>query len=223
VDLETEWHRLRLELDRARDQLRLVQSNAHVADMAADAAMKEQKDELFILEPAYLPTRPDRGRGRVFFAGAIVVVFFAAGYAVLRVLLNDTLLDEGDVLALGGPPALVSLPRLDTPAIALARPAEARPLARTAAPRPAAGRSAGRPEVSGARAKACASLAVRAGDAVIERSSTSRTSRWWVMRRPARARSSCSAAPRRPRSPRCACCAIGSSRSEARRGSWSAW
>jgi glucokinase len=39
----------------------------------------------------------------------------AAGYAAARVLLNDTLLDEGGVAALGGPPVLVALPELPAP------------------------------------------------------------------------------------------------------------
>jgi Mrp family chromosome partitioning ATPase len=114
VDLETEWHRLRLELERARDQLRLMQTNAHAADVSADAVEKQSQEEMQILEPAYLPTRPDRGHGRVFFAGAALALLLALGYAAGRVLLNDTLLDEGDVIALGGPQVLVTLPDLPT-------------------------------------------------------------------------------------------------------------
>ena len=68
-----------------------------------------------ILEPAYLPTRPDRGHGRVFFVGAAIALFFALGYAASRVILDDTLLDEGDVVALGGPPVLVVMPNVGVP------------------------------------------------------------------------------------------------------------
>lgn len=112
IDLETEWHRLRLEIDRARDQLRIVQTTAHAAEISADAAEKKSQEEMQVLEPAYRPTRPDRGRGRVFIAGVTIALFFALGYAAMRVLLNDTLLDEGDVVAIGGPPVLVALPRM---------------------------------------------------------------------------------------------------------------
>ena len=155
VDLETEWHRLRLELERARDQLRLMQTSAHAADISADAVEKQSQEEMQILEPAYRPTRPDRGRGRVFFAGAALALLLALGYAAGRVLLNDTLLDEGDVIALGGPQVLVTLPDLvtapRTPAERTMVPSLGRddadePSPFPPAPRPAAGRPAIDPE-----------------------------------------------------------------------------
>jgi Mrp family chromosome partitioning ATPase len=111
VELETDWHRLRLDLDRARDQLHTIQVTARAADLSADAVAKQGHDEMQILEPAYLPARPDRGRGRVFLAGAFVTIFLALGWAAARVLLCDTLIDVGDILAIGGPPVLVTMPR----------------------------------------------------------------------------------------------------------------
>jgi Mrp family chromosome partitioning ATPase/uncharacterized protein involved in exopolysaccharide biosynthesis len=115
VELETEWHRLRLDLERAKDQLHTLQTNARAAEISADAVARQGHEEMQILEPAYVPLRPDRGRGRVFFISATIALFFAVGYAAARVLLNDTLLDEGDVAALGGPPVLVAMPRLPVP------------------------------------------------------------------------------------------------------------
>jgi Mrp family chromosome partitioning ATPase len=115
VELETEWHRLRLDLDRAREKLHTIQQNARAADLSADAVARQGHEEMQILEPAYLPTRPEHGRGRVFFAGAAIAIFLALGSAVARVLLDDTLLDEGDVAVLGGPAVLVSLPHLAAP------------------------------------------------------------------------------------------------------------
>ena len=112
VELETEWHRLRLELNRASDYLKSVETNERVASMQADAAEKRVDSEMAILDPAYLPTKPDRGRGRVFFAGAAFSLLFAFGLAGARVLLNDTLYDEGDFSALGGPPVLAAVPRI---------------------------------------------------------------------------------------------------------------
>ncbi|APR76383.1 Tyrosine-protein kinase EpsD [Minicystis rosea] len=112
VELETEWHRLRMALDRARGELGTIQQNARAADLSADAVAKQGHEEMQILEPAYVPTRPDRGRGRVFFAGATIALFLALGYAAARVLLNDTLLDEGDIAAIGGPLVLVAMPHL---------------------------------------------------------------------------------------------------------------
>jgi len=115
VELETDWHRLRLELDRARDYLKTVQSNERTANMLAEAAENRSDTEMAILDPAYLPARPDRGRGKVFFAGAVLALVFAFGLAGARVLLNDTLYDEADLGALGGPPVLAAMPEIPVP------------------------------------------------------------------------------------------------------------
>ncbi|WP_437282006.1 hypothetical protein WME90_16030 [Sorangium sp. So ce375] len=112
IELETEWHRLRLDLERAREYLKSVQANERAADLSADAAENKSETELDVLDPAYLPSRPDRGRGRVFFAGAAVTFFFVFGVAGARVLLNDTLYDGGDIHALGGPALLAAMPEL---------------------------------------------------------------------------------------------------------------
>ncbi|WP_437737231.1 hypothetical protein [Sorangium sp. So ce1335] len=112
IELETEWHRLRLDLERAREYLKTVQANERAANLSADAAENKSETELDILDAAYLPSRPDRGRGRVFFAGAAVTFFFALGVAGARVLLNDTLYDGGDIHALGGPALLAEMPEL---------------------------------------------------------------------------------------------------------------
>jgi Mrp family chromosome partitioning ATPase len=116
VELETEWHKLRLDLERARDHFRKAQDKERVASLSATAAEREGEEELVIVDPAYLPEKPDRGRGRVFFAGSFVALFLALGYAGARVLLCDTVFDEGDVETLGGPPLLVSLPHIAEPA-----------------------------------------------------------------------------------------------------------
>jgi Mrp family chromosome partitioning ATPase len=112
VELETEWHKLRLDLERARDHFRKVQDKERVASLSAAAAERESQEELVVVDPAYVPVRPDKGRGRVFFAGSFVALFFALGFAGARVMLNDTLFDEGDVEAVGGPPLIVALPHI---------------------------------------------------------------------------------------------------------------
>lgn len=115
VELETEWHKLRLDLERARDHFRKVQDKERGASLSASAAEEEAQEALVVVDPAYLPVKPDRGRGRVFFAGSFVALFLALGYASARVLLCETILDEGDVEALGEPPLLVSVPHIPEP------------------------------------------------------------------------------------------------------------
>jgi Mrp family chromosome partitioning ATPase len=122
VELETEWHHHRSELDRARQALQTIQQTARSADLSADAVAKQGHAEMTILEPAYLPTRPDRGRGRVFFIGAAIVLFLALAYASARVLADDTILDEGDIVALDAPQVLAAVPHFDV----MAPPPEAR-------------------------------------------------------------------------------------------------
>jgi Mrp family chromosome partitioning ATPase len=132
VELETEWHRRRLELERSRERLRVIQASARQAELSADAAEKSGKSEMQVLDPAYVPTRPARGRGRVFFVGIAMVLCMTLGLATTRVLLDDTLYDEADVEALHGPPMLVAIPRL--------------PARRDPVPRPIAPSSAMDPE-----------------------------------------------------------------------------
>ncbi|AKT39870.1 exopolysaccharide transport family protein [Chondromyces crocatus] len=112
VQLETEWHRLRLNLDRARDYLKTSQANERAANMVAEAVESKGETEMAILDPAYLPSRPDKGRGRVFFVGVALSLMFALGLAGARVLLNDTIYDEADVGALGGLPVLAAMPAI---------------------------------------------------------------------------------------------------------------
>jgi Mrp family chromosome partitioning ATPase len=113
VELETEWHRLRLELDQARERFRAAQVDARNLGASSDDVRKKSQAEMLLLDPAYLPPRPEKGRGRVLFAGATIALFLALAYAASRVLLDDTLYDEGDVVAAGGPEVLVALPPID--------------------------------------------------------------------------------------------------------------
>lgn len=112
VELETEWHKLRLDLERARDAFRKAEDKERTARLQATSAEREVQESLIISDPAFLPVHPESGRGRVFLAGAVVAIFLALGYAGGRVLLCDTIFDAGDLLALGGPPFLVSIPHI---------------------------------------------------------------------------------------------------------------
>jgi Mrp family chromosome partitioning ATPase/uncharacterized protein involved in exopolysaccharide biosynthesis len=124
VDLETEWHRLQSELEQARDYLKIIQTKERAARISADVAEKKSDDELVIIDPAYLPIRPERGPGRMIWAGLAATLLMGFGVAFLRVLLNDTLFDEHDVRAAGGPAVLSELPRMTTP-----RPPPCEPIA----------------------------------------------------------------------------------------------
>ncbi|EYF05324.1 polysaccharide biosynthesis tyrosine autokinase [Chondromyces apiculatus] len=112
VGLETEWHKRRLNLDRARDYLKTAQSNERAANMVSEAVQSKGETEMAILDPAYLPSRPDKGRGKVFMVGVVVSLMFAFGIAGARVLLNDTIYDEADVGAIGSLPVLAAMPAL---------------------------------------------------------------------------------------------------------------
>jgi Mrp family chromosome partitioning ATPase len=112
IELETQWHKLRLDLERARDAFRKAEDKERAARLQATSAEREVQESLLVTDAAFLPVHPESGRGRVFFAGALVAIFVALGYAGARVLLCDTLFDEGDVLALGSPPLLVSVPHI---------------------------------------------------------------------------------------------------------------
>lgn len=112
VELETEWHKLRLDLERARDAFRKAEDKERIARLQATSAEREVQEALLVSDPAYLPVHPESGRGRIFLAGSIMALFLAIGYAGARVLLCDTLFDEGDALALGNPALLVAVPHI---------------------------------------------------------------------------------------------------------------
>lgn len=135
VELETEWHKLRLDLERARDAFRKAEDKERTARLQATSAEVEVQESLVITDPAYLPVHPESGRGRVFLAGTIVALFIALGYAAARVLLCDTLFDEGDVLALGSPPLLVSVPHISEFSELFVSPHAPRPTDTPRAPR----------------------------------------------------------------------------------------
>jgi Mrp family chromosome partitioning ATPase len=117
VELETEWHHLRMDLERSRDRLRAVQTNARAADLSADAAENSGHAELLVLDPAYVPIRPDKGRSRVFLIGAALALCFTFGLAGLRVLLDDRIHDADDLALVGGPERLVTLPHAEFGAV----------------------------------------------------------------------------------------------------------
>lgn len=111
-ETESEWHQLRSTLDRALDQLHTVQSNARAVDAAAETVGNERPEEMAILEPARIPVPASPHRLGGFLFGVSIAIVVAACHTVARVLLNDTLLDEGDIVALGGPEVLVSISHL---------------------------------------------------------------------------------------------------------------
>lgn len=112
VMLETEWARLLRAVGDARagqEDLRRRSERARLKASATEAASAGQME---IIDPAYKPTHPKKGRRNAAIGGLAFALLAAAAYAASRVLMNDTLYDAADIAALNVIPILGIIPRL---------------------------------------------------------------------------------------------------------------
>ncbi|MEO6419710.1 MAG: hypothetical protein ABIP39_09905, partial [Polyangiaceae bacterium] len=83
------------------------------AKLHASAAEATSGDQMEVIDPAYKPTRPARGgRTNAALVGGAIALIVSIGYAFMRVLLNDTIIDAADVEALQLIPVLGIMPML---------------------------------------------------------------------------------------------------------------
>jgi capsular polysaccharide biosynthesis protein len=113
VALETDWARLLRATSDAKAAHDEIQRGAERAKLHASAAEATSGDQMEVIDPAYKPTRPARGgRTNAALIGAAIALIVSVGYAFLRVLLNDTIIDAADIEALQLIPVLGIMPRL---------------------------------------------------------------------------------------------------------------
>jgi uncharacterized protein involved in exopolysaccharide biosynthesis len=113
VLLETEWQRLIRAVGAARTRHFDLRDRLEKAQLQASAVAGTIGDHMEIIDPAYRPTKPSKGgRSSTAMLGFGVTVFICLLYAYARVVFNDTLIDVGDVKAIGVIPVLGVIPRL---------------------------------------------------------------------------------------------------------------
>lgn len=112
VLLETEWARLLRSVGDARAAQEDIRRRSERARLKASATEAASTGSMEIIDPAYKPTSPKKGRRPLAIAGLALALLAAAAYAAARVLLNDTIYDPADVQALKLVPVLGVIPRL---------------------------------------------------------------------------------------------------------------
>lgn len=108
-----EYERLSRTVRLSRESYADRKSDLDKARLAASVASASACDTLSVLDPAFLPVTPAKGDPMKTGAmGGVAALLFAIFVALTRVLLSDTVIDEGDVEALKLVPVLGVVPKL---------------------------------------------------------------------------------------------------------------
>lgn len=110
VALETEWARLSRDLSESRDRMNELERNYFRAQIEASSSLGGYSDQVVVLDPAYVPSRPNP-------PGKTLIVIIAFGLSfvlamiisVLRALLDNRIYEESDLVRVA--PVLAVVPR----------------------------------------------------------------------------------------------------------------
>src|SRR6185369_4323302 len=89
VALETEWARLNREVADARERNQQLESRQFKASIMESAVTAGRNSQMIIVDPAYKPTHPNKGRTQVVLAGGAVAFALGILLAVLLMLFDD--------------------------------------------------------------------------------------------------------------------------------------
>jgi uncharacterized protein involved in exopolysaccharide biosynthesis len=110
VALETEWARLSRDLSESRDRMNELERNYFRAQIEASSSLGGYSDQVVVLDPAYLPSRPNPP-GKTL----IVILAFGASFvlamiiSLMRALLDNRIYEESDLVRVA--PVLAVVPR----------------------------------------------------------------------------------------------------------------
>lgn len=112
VALETEWTRLKRDVEESRERYEQLEANYFKAQIAASSQLSGFSAQLQVIDPAYKPSRPfTPGRSR-YVAGIMgVALTLGATIALAFALLDDHLYNASDVARLA--PVLAVVPRAE--------------------------------------------------------------------------------------------------------------
>jgi uncharacterized protein involved in exopolysaccharide biosynthesis len=113
VALETEWTRLNREVADSRDRNQQLEARQFKAAIMENAVTSGRNAQMIIVDPAYKPTHPNKGRTQVVIAGVAAAVVLALMVAFLLTFLDDRIYDRIDVESLRIAPLLGVVPRAD--------------------------------------------------------------------------------------------------------------
>ncbi len=110
VALETEWARLSRDLSESRDRMNELERNYFRAQIEASSSLGGYSDQVVVLDPAYVPSRPNPpGKTLIVILAFGVSFVFAMIVSVLRALLDNRIYEESDLVRVA--PVLAVVPR----------------------------------------------------------------------------------------------------------------
>ena len=113
VTLETDWTRLNREVADARERNQQLESRQFKASILESAVTNGRNAQMIIVDPAYKPTHPNKGRTQIVAAGLAVSFVLAMLLALGLTLLDDRIYDRIDLDGLHVAPILGVVPRAD--------------------------------------------------------------------------------------------------------------
>ncbi|MBL8741713.1 MAG: hypothetical protein JNK04_11485 [Myxococcales bacterium] len=110
VSLETEWSRLSRDVSESRDRMNQLERDTFRAQIDAASSLGGYSDQVVVLDPAFMPTRPEP-------PGKTLIVVLAGGaafvlgliLAFLRALLDSRIFEESDISRIA--PVLAVVPK----------------------------------------------------------------------------------------------------------------
>ena len=107
---ETDWPRLRAELDAARDKHERLTAQLFRADVSSRSQPALHDARVVVLDEAFLPPKPIRSRLSFFQLGLPAAAFFAFLLSLAAALWDDRIYDVADLQNLGIEPVLTVIP-----------------------------------------------------------------------------------------------------------------
>lgn len=110
VGLETSWARLSRDVSEARDQMNELERNYFRAQIEASSSLGGYSDQVVVLDPAFMPTRPEPpGKSLIVIIAGGLSFALAMVVALLRALLDRRIYEEADLARIA--PILAVVPR----------------------------------------------------------------------------------------------------------------
>ena len=110
VGLETNWARLSRDVTEARDQMNELERNYFRAQIEASSSLGGYSDQVVVLDPAFMPTRPEPpGKSLIVIIAGGLSLVLALIVALLRALLDRRIYEEADLARFA--PILAVVPR----------------------------------------------------------------------------------------------------------------
>lgn len=112
VALETDWSRMNRAVTEARERMGEMERNFFRAQVEASSELGGYSDQVVVLDPAFVPTRPEKpGKALIVVLAAAASIAIALMVSIVRALLDDRIYEELDLQRVA--PVLAVVPRAE--------------------------------------------------------------------------------------------------------------